>query len=353
MIDKLSAGNEVVSSNSTPNRVKVSVIIKALNEEKRIGTAIQTSLKAVEAVGGEVILADSLSSDGTVEIAKSFPIKIVQLVNPADRCCGVGPQLGFQHSCGEYVYILDADMELSAGFMSAAVCFLDDHPEYAGVGGLMREMNTDSLEYVARAERGLQHMKAGDVDRLHGGGLYRRSDIERIGYFSDLNLHSYEEFDLATRLTISGRKLHRLDMHAFNHYGHDVPPYELLLRRWRSRYILGIGELMRASLGQRRFGLVLTGLKEIIIYIATLVWLTLCVVSALVFDVWSLKVLALISFVLVPVGLMSMRKKSIKKGLFSFVSWCFNAAGMLRGLMRSRKDPYGPIPSVVLHDGTR
>ena len=48
------------------SRLLVSVIIKALNEEKHIARAIESALRAVSTVGGEVILADSASTDRTV-----------------------------------------------------------------------------------------------------------------------------------------------------------------------------------------------------------------------------------------------------------------------------------------------
>ncbi|MCZ8255409.1 MAG: glycosyltransferase, partial [Polaromonas sp.] len=70
---------------------RVSVIIKALNEENRIEATVQSALRAVSTVGGEVILADSYSSDRTVEFASAYPIRIVQLANPEERCCGAGP----------------------------------------------------------------------------------------------------------------------------------------------------------------------------------------------------------------------------------------------------------------------
>ena len=65
--------------------MKVSVIIKALNEEQRIAAAIQSALDAVAELGGEVILADSVSSDNTIAIASEFPITIVQLKNPQEK----------------------------------------------------------------------------------------------------------------------------------------------------------------------------------------------------------------------------------------------------------------------------
>ena len=100
--------------------VKVSIIIKTLNEEENIRRAIKSSLAAIEG-RGEVVVADSASTDHTIEIAKEFPITITQIKNPAERCCGVGPQLGYQHCSGEYIYILDGDMELKAAFLKRAI----------------------------------------------------------------------------------------------------------------------------------------------------------------------------------------------------------------------------------------
>jgi glycosyltransferase involved in cell wall biosynthesis len=110
-------------------------------------------------VGGEVILADSYSSDRTVELASAFPIRIVQLANPEERCCGAGPQLGYQHSRGEFVYILDGDMQMREGFLEQALAFLDAHADVAGVGGRVVEQNTESLEYMARGERASAHLR--------------------------------------------------------------------------------------------------------------------------------------------------------------------------------------------------
>ncbi|MEP6771452.1 MAG: glycosyltransferase [Polaromonas sp.] len=329
---------------------RVSVIIKALNEEKRIRETVESALRAVATVGGEVILADSYSTDRTVQLASAYPIRIVQLANPADRSCGAGPQLGYQHSHGEFVYILDGDMQMREGFLAEALAFLESHPEVAGVGGRLVEQNTESLEYMAREERTSPHLQPGQVDRLDGGGLYRRSAIEAAGYFSDRNLHSYEEFDLAIRLRALGWRLWRLPADAANHFGHDAPPYRLLMRRWRTRYICGLGELVRAAAGQPRLHLALRGLRELRLYLAVLAWWAL--MGSLLF--WpvsaSLRMALFCGIGTAPVLLMTWRKRSITKALYSVVSWCFNAAGLVRGLLRQQRPAREAIASRILKD---
>lgn len=341
------------SSATAPSRCPVSIVIKAFNEEKKICAAIESSLAALFEVSGEVILADSNSTDRTVEMASRYPIRIVQLVHAHERCCGAGPQLGYQHSRGEYVYILDGDMEMVRGFLPEALSFLAQHPEVAGVGGRLVELNNQSLEYRERTVRNAAHMAPGEVDRLDGGGLYRRIAIEEAGYLSDRNLHAYEEFDLAVRLRALGWKLWRIPVDSVTHYGHDAPPYQLLMRRWRSRYIFGLGELVRAAAGQPSMRLVVRGAHELGIYIAVLAWWTVL----LGVPFWPLptaeRAVAFAALAGAPLALMTWRKRSLARAAYSVVSWCFHAVGLLRGLLSRRRPPRQPIPSRVVHEPTQ
>ena len=337
---------------STPLTCRVSVIIKALNEEARIEETIASALRAVALVSGEVILADSCSTDRTVALAQSYPIRIVQLAHAHERCCGAGPQLGYQHSRGEFIYILDGDMQMMDGFLSQALAFMLLHPDVAGVGGRVVEKNTHSLEFVARSERMSAHMSPGRVDRLDGGALYRRSAIEATGYFSNRNLHSYEEYDLAIRLHALDWKLWRLPADAVCHYGHDEPPYQLLMRRWNSGYICGLGELVRASFGQNRLLLIAYGLRELHLYAAVLIWW--CVLVSVLF--WpialSLKVGVFCALFAAPFALMTLRKRSLSKALYAVVSWCFNAAGTVRGMLAHQRPTHEIISSRIIQDAS-
>jgi len=341
-------------TNQTPDpmlaRCRVSVIIKALNEERNICSAIESSLAAVHEVGGEVILADSFSSDRTVELACRYPIRVVQLADPTQRCCGIGPQLGYQHARGDYIYILDGDMRMVPGFFQVALAFLAQHPEAGGVSGHLVELNNKSMEYRERGLRAAAHLAPGEVDRLDGGGLYRRRAIAEAGFFSDRNLHSYEEFDLGARLRARGWKLWRLPVRSATHYGHDTPPYRLLMRRWSAGYVCGLGELLRGAIGQPHLRLVLRDMRELRLYAAVLLWWAVL----LSVPFWPLAPLARLGCFLgvaaAPVAIMTWRKRSLQRALYSVTSWCLHSAGMVRGLLRRRVPPMHPVASKVLHE---
>jgi GT2 family glycosyltransferase len=330
----------------------LSIVIKALNEAEHIQATLESALLAARGLDAEVVLADSLSTDETVALASAYPVRVAQLARAEERCCGIGPQLGFAHARGAFIYLMDGDMRLCPGFLEQALSFLQRHTEVAGVGGRVVELNTRSLEYRARNERLAAHQRPGAVDRLDGGGLYRRRAIESVGYFSNRNLHSYEELELALRLRRAGWTLWRLAADAVTHEGHDTPPYALLRKRWRSGYICGLGELLRASLAGQRLPPLLR-LKELRLYGGVLLgWLALLVVA-----LWPLplpaKALLLCALALAPALAMAWRKRSWQRGLYALVSWNLHAAGLLRGLLRPQRAPTDPVDSRVLHDACR
>lgn len=331
----------------------VSVIVKALNEQAHIAAAIESALAAVAGLTGEVVLADSGSTDQTVAIASNYPIRIVQLLDPRERSCGIGPQLGFQHSQGEYLYLMDGDMQLQASFLPQALSFLAQHPEVAGVGGGLIECNQASLEYCERTQRMVHresHRRPGSVNRLDGGALYRRRAIAEVGYLSDRNLHSYEEFDLAARLRARGWKLWRLPVDAVSHYGHTAPALRLLWRRWQTGYACGTGELLRAALGRPWWRLVLRDLHELRLYGAVLVaWIVLAM-AALSPLPWTGRVAMAVGLVLLPLAGMTIRKRSLTRAAYALLSWNVQAAGLIRGLTRRRRPPHRTIASRILRE---
>ncbi|BCO28156.1 hypothetical protein MIZ03_3053 [Rhodoferax lithotrophicus] len=330
-------------------RVKVSIVIKAFNEEAKIGSTIVSAIHAISFVGGEVILADSYSTDRTVSIASKYPIKITQLTNPDERCCGIGGQLGYQAAFGEFIWIVDGDMVLSAEFLAAALRTLENEPQLAGVGGRVIEKNLDSLEFRARLLRAPVNLQPGEVDRLDGGGVYRRSAIISIGYFTNRNLHSYEEYELAARLRTAGWKLKRMNIESVTHFGHQIEAYSLLKKRWTSGYVLGIGELLRSAIWKPHLKLILIEVKELRLYSIVIIWWIFLIYGFFEFSNYKLVV---INLAVAPFAVMSLRKKSIPMGIYSVFSWNFYAIGLLRGLFKKQYPPNKIIKSQTILSAT-
>ncbi len=317
----------------------VSIIVKTLNEEHHIGRTVETALAALSSLGGEVIIADCGSSDDTVTIAARYPVRIVQIVAPALPSCGIGPQLGYQYARYDLVCLIDGDMELDEGFLTEACTFLERHPQTAGVTGHVEEQMLDSLEYARRNARQGPESRIGTIDRMNGGGLYRRQAIESVGYFTDRNLHCHEEFDLGIRLLHVGWKLYRLDRKFVSHHGHSINAYRLLVRRWKSKYLFGVGEFLRAATGQPYFATAVGALPELKLWIMVAGWILMSLVLLLIHPDKLIALLIVLCITGIVIATMSVRKKSVSMGLYTVVAWLFHTAALPIGYLKRRRDP--------------
>ncbi len=330
--------------------MSVSIIIKTLNEEQRIAAAIESALAALPDGQVEVIVSDSGSTDRTVEIASTYPVRVVQIEAPARASCGLGPQLGFQYSTQPFICLIDGDMIIEPDFIPAALQYMAEHPETGGVTGHVVDQILESLEFQRRARRQTPEKQAGNIDRMNGGGLYRRAAIEQAGYFSDRNLHGHEEFDAGVRLRTHGWKLYRLDRPFVQHFGYSMNAYKLLTRRWKSKYLRGTGEVLRAAVGQPHWQNVIKELPELRLWGAVYVWWLVVIAALLLGFVTPWALVAALVFALLPFVLMSIRERSVSLGVYAVVAWIFHAAAMPLGFFQPRRKPQDWIESRVLNE---
>lgn len=330
----------------------ISIIIKTLNEEQKIAAAIKSALAVENEIGRplEVVIADSVSTDRTVDIACAYPVRVVQFANPDERGCGAGVQLGFQFARGEYVYFLDGDMEIAPGFMSQALKKMAAAATLAGVGGVVEDTRIENdFDRIRVNNRAVS--SAGAAKWLEGGGLYRRCAIDSAGgYAADRNLKGYEEAELGMRLRHAGWHLERLPLKAVAHTGHDLGTFSLFLRHWRSRRAMSAGVLLRGALGHPWQA---EAVRMLIHPLATLAWwsgLLLIVLAGgavpnALLPAWGgLAALALL-------GLL-WRKRDLRHVMVSVFSWHYGIAAILTGLVEPRIPPRRPIASRVLCDNT-
>ncbi|MQA38012.1 glycosyltransferase [Rugamonas sp. FT29W] len=330
--------------------VTVSIIVKALNEEKHIAACLESALQEVQGVDAEVILVDSLSTDRTVEIARGLPVRVVQFVSSSDRNCGAALQLGYQYARGDYIYVLDGDMTLVPGFIRAAMDYLDGHPDVAGVGGKLVDSQVLNLADKLRVAYYDTLSEEQDVAVLGGGGLYRRVAIEQVGYLANRWLPAFEEAELGARLLAKRWRLVRLPRPAVTHSGHNENSYQLLMRLWRIGRIEASGTLLRAAFGRDWSRQALRACW--FVFAAPVIYLAVLLLTGIGVRLGAPPVPTLLASLLATWGgawaLLAWRKKEGREALLSLLAWHLYTAGALRGFVRRVRDPGEPIAARVL-----
>lgn len=319
----------------------VSIIIKTLNDEKRIARTIESALAALPDGEGEIIVTDLGSHDRTIEIASAYPVRLAQIARPARFRSGAGSQLGYQYARHDFICLIEADMELDPGFLPEAIAFLERHSRTGGVTG--------HVQTTAISANGLMaNNRIGAVDQLAGGGLYRRRAIEAIDYMADRNLHGYEELNLGIRLRTNGWKLHRLDRLFARHHGRDARSRDLLLQQVRTKEPFGIGELLRAATGKPYFYRLLRDLPEL--GILALAWTFLIASAVLLATLPGITTPALIiaAGLGLAVAITSYRTGRLKTGLYAVIVWFLQAIALPVGYITPRRNPRSWIESHIL-----
>lgn len=329
----------------------ISFVIKTYNEERKLAACIESVLAATRGLPNqvEIIVADSLSTDRTIQVASAYPVKVVQIANAGERGCGAGVQMGFQHSHGELVFFIDGDMTLQREFLPAALQELASDDRLGGVAGLMQEAAVRNAFDAARVASGAAST-ARDERWLNGGGLYRRDAIMAAGgYAANRNLKGWEEAELGMRLRAANWRLRRLDVPAVIHDGHAADTWSLLARHWRSGRLMANGVLLRSAIGKPWFGEALR-LQQRPLCIA-LAWIA--VVMVMLFAPSSEHeriVSALVLSSLIVFGLGCLRKRSIRSALVSLALLHVHTAATITGLFRREAPVSAPIPCAVVSE---
>jgi len=194
------------------NEPKVSVIVPVRNGAGKI----EQCLKAVfsqSLTPYEVIVVDGHSTDGTVQEAQKYPVKVMY------EDCGTrggACQKGIENAEGEYVAFTDADCIPDSNWLANLVGEFDDG--IVGVGGQViytgnkfweRAITLAFATFVGSANsiEGRLFQERRFVNSISGcNSIYRRQDILDVGGFNPYFIS--EDTELNKRLLKKGKLLH-------------------------------------------------------------------------------------------------------------------------------------------------
>ncbi|MDO8413560.1 MAG: glycosyltransferase [Gallionellaceae bacterium] len=332
--------------NYRPDHPQVTILVKALNEERHIAACLQAAVREAQRVQGEVVLVDSLSTDRTVEFARHYPVRIVQFARANDCNCGAAVQLGYQFARGDFIYIVDGDMELVPGFLQTALDKLQNDEKLAGVGGQVKDTQVRTISDQRRVSQRLKYTRNCLVNKLDGGGLYRRQAIEAVGYFGHRSLQAYEEAELGYRLCAAGWKLLHLAQAAVLHTGHNETTWQMFRRLWCNRRAHAGGILLRTAWGKPWCWMVIKSQWQIFAPPALHTSAMLAAISLPLFFTghgWGRFIIFELLLWATIASLMVWRKHNFSAALYSIVAWHYFSLAALYGLFDKVIDPHRPI----------
>jgi len=211
--------------------VRASIIIPALNEEKRLAHSLPV-IRAQLNTLDELIVVDNGSTDNTAEIAQAHGAKVImESVRNRSRSRNVG----FKHSQGQYAVFLDGDCCPEENWLeSLLVPFAD--PSVGCVAGEICILNNTGALQAYLSEKGYlsqaENFKHPFLPYAGGANLaFRRSTLDVIGLF-DERLFSGHDADLCWRMQLqTGSRIVLVPTAAVSHS--QNPSWRALFRQKR------------------------------------------------------------------------------------------------------------------------
>jgi GT2 family glycosyltransferase len=295
----------------------------------------------------EVIFVDSASTDRSVDIATQFPVRILQLKPNWPLCVAAGRYTGFRHARGEYTFFLDGDAEVEPDWLIRAIDFMDRHPEYGGVAGVLDEKYVDS-NGVDRGGR--QNVRRQDLSRelincktLGGIALFRRRALEKAGTINP-HLPTAEDHELCMRIRNSGFQLARIPGRMAVKYTEKRDTLREILRRSRTK-MYDYGAVIRYS-AEYGSGIqfCFDAISYIVTFAATLLIFLLAVPLALYFDfVWTLA----LSVVLLCLAVV-IKKRSFRLAFLSIAGRSVSTFRTVISFLQTTPKPIEAYPTDVI-----
>lgn len=178
------------------------------------GERLRRCLASLEPSGMPVVYVDSASTDGSAELAHSRGAVVVPLALDRPFTAARARAAGYAalrkaHPQLEFVFFVDGDCEVDAGWPDAAMAFLDAEPTFAAVCGRRRERDPAASPYNAVMDREWA-TPPGEAEACGGDAVYRTAAYDAVGGFDPLMLAG-EEPELCARMRSEGWRIMRLD----------------------------------------------------------------------------------------------------------------------------------------------
>ena len=131
--------------------MKLSLVVPCFNEADNVAAFHQAVVSAFDGCGYdyEIIFVDDGSSDATLHNLKKIyatqtcPMKIISFSRNFGKDAGI--YAGMQHADGEYISLIDADLQQRPEIVRNMVNILDDQPEYDVIAAYQDRRNEGKI----------------------------------------------------------------------------------------------------------------------------------------------------------------------------------------------------------------
>jgi N-acetylglucosaminyl-diphospho-decaprenol L-rhamnosyltransferase len=228
------------------NRPELSLIILNYKTKGLLKQCLRGIEEAKLPMSHEVIVVDNNSQDGSIDMVRDEFPGVRAIDSPVNVGFAAGMNLGYRHSQGEFILILNPDVAIFRIAVETMLQYLHAHPEVGLVApklinpdGTVQDSCYRFYSFLTplyrrtpfgklpSARRQLHRFLMKDWDHaatravgwvLGGCMLIRREAIEKVGFFDERFFLYFEDVDLCRRMWQSGWQVHYIADAEMVHY---------------------------------------------------------------------------------------------------------------------------------------
>lgn len=191
----------------------IGVVVIGRNEGERL----RRCLESVRATADAIVYVDSGSADGSIELARTRGVEVVELDMTTPFSAARARNEGFNrltksHPTLDYVQFIDGDCTLAPGWLAAAAAALCGRAEYAAVIGHLRELHPQASPYnrLCAMEWRSPAGELTNYGALGGIAMMRAAVFRKLGGFNP-SVIAGEDSELGVRMALAGYKVVKID----------------------------------------------------------------------------------------------------------------------------------------------
>lgn len=214
------------------SQVKISIIIVNWKVRPLLEKCLNSILADTENISKEIFVVDNDSRDGTPEMIMADYHQVTMIALPRNRGFARANNLALKQSSGEYIFLLNPDIEIQPGFFKTILEYFDRHPEVALLGPRILNSDLSQQRSIRRLPNLISQLlvlfklikvwpnnkflqkylfvdfdynREQEVDQIMGAAMIMpRKTYEKIGLFDQRFFLWLEEVDYCKRVKDAG-----------------------------------------------------------------------------------------------------------------------------------------------------
>lgn len=200
----------VTMTRSSLNTPLVSIVLGSFNRKWYLQQTVACLRRELKTVGGEIIIVEGGSTDGSVEwLVKQKDVILILQHNKGDwrghpleqRSWGGFMNLGFKCARGQYILMVSDDVILEAGALASGI---QEFESALTAGQKLGALAFPWLEWPTQPKLWIRKV-FGQIYVNHG--LFLRAALEQVGWIDEGFQFYFADFDLCMRLIQAGYQI--------------------------------------------------------------------------------------------------------------------------------------------------